>query len=139
MMLSLNLLRSQMLLSDQCSYTNESEKGLKQHQRMKHKISQTDEANIYLEDKISQIDRELDDESDEEEAQINVLFRNQLKQVKPEKVKNMSKQELVDLNVQISKYLMIKMLELQLFHSNIQASNIQATVNNVMKNYMKAS
>ena len=30
---------------DQCSYTNESDKGLKQHQRMKHKIYQTDGAN----------------------------------------------------------------------------------------------
>ena len=29
---------------DQCSYTNESENGLKQHQRMKHKISQIDGA-----------------------------------------------------------------------------------------------
>ena len=51
----------------------------------------------------------------------------------------MSNKELVDLNVEISKHVMIKMLELRLFQSKIQARNMQATVNNEIKAYLKES
>ena len=69
---------------------------------------------------------------------LTASVKNQIKQVKPEKLKNMSKKELTDLNIEISKYVMIKMLELKLFHTiNCKASNIQATVNNLMEEYVK--
>ena len=93
-----------------------------------------------LADKIPQIDGKVDDETAEEEAQVKELIEYQIKLVKNEKLKNMSEKELVDLKVEISICVMIKMLELQLFHTfSCKLSNIQATVNNVMKNYMKAS
>ena len=93
-----------------------------------------------LADKIPQIDGEVDDETAKEEAQVKELIEYQIKLVKNEKLKNMSEKELVDLKVEISICVMIKMLELQLFHTfSCKLSNIQATVNNVMKNYMKAS
>ena len=106
---------------------------------MKHKISQTYEANIYLEDKIPQIDGEVDHEAEEEDAHVKTIIENQIKQVKPEKLKNMSEKELTDFNVKISKYVLIKMLELKLFHTfNCKPSNLQATVNNLMEEYMNA-
>ena len=99
----------------------------------------TDGANKYIEDNIPQIDGGVDDESAEETAKVNELIRNQINQTKPKKLKKMSNKELVDLNVEISKHVMIKMLELRLFQSKIQARNMQATVNNEIKAYLKES
>ena len=65
--------------------------------------------------------------------------RNQINQTKPKKLKKMSNKELVDLNVEISKHVMNKMLERRLFQSKIQARNMQATVNNEIKAYLKES
>ena len=90
-----------------------------------------------LEDKIPQIDGEIDNEAADQEAQIKQTIKNQIKQMKPEKLQNMLKKDLTDLNVEISKYVMIKMLELKLFNAtHSKASNIQATVKSLMEEYM---
>ena len=52
----------------------------------------------------------------------------------------MSNSELNEFNVEVSKYVMVNMLELKLFKTfNCGASNIQTIVSNLTKTYMKAS
>ena len=91
-------------------------------------------------DKISQIDGEVDVEAVEDNVKVKKLIKDKIKQFETAKLKNMSKKELSDVNIEISKEVMVKMLELKLFDTfNCGASNIQGIVNDVMKDYMKVS
>ena len=93
-----------------------------------------------LEENIPQIDGEIDDEAAEDDAHVKKIIKSKIKQVKAKKLRNMSNDELNEFNVEICKYVMVKMLELKLFKTlTCKASNIQAIVSNLMKNHMKAA
>ena len=126
---------------DHCEFESTSENGANIHMEEVHRNAYTEtnlETNHY--DKIPQIDGEVDDEAAEDDSKVKELIKDQIKPFETAKLKNMSQKELSDVNIKISKEVMIKMLELKLFNTfNCGASNIQGIVNDVMKDYMKVS
>ena len=123
---------------DHCEFKSASENALGIHIGDVHSNSFTEtDLETDPEFKIPQIDGEVDNEAAEQEAKILQIIKNQIKQVKPETLENMSEKDLTDLNIEICKYVMIKMLELKLFNAtHSKASNIQATVKSLMEEYM---
>ena len=126
---------------DHCELESTSENGVSVHMEEVHRKDYTEtDGETNHDDKIPQIDGEVDDEAVEDDAKVKNLIKDKIKQFETAKSQNTSRKELSDVNIEISKDVMIKMLQLKLLHTfNYGASNIQAIVNDVMKDYMKVS
>ena len=125
---------------DHCEFESTSENGVSVHMEEVHRKDNTETDEETDHDKIPQIDGGVDEEAVEDDAKVKNLIKDKIKQFKTATLWNMSKKELSDVEIKISKDVMINMLQLKLFHTfNCGASNIQTIVNDVMKDYMKVS
>ena len=125
---------------DHCGFESTSENGVSVHMEEVHRKDYTDTDVETNHDKTSQIDGGVDEEAVEDDAKVKNLIKDKIKQFETAKLRNMSNKELSDVEIEISKDVMIKMLQLKLFHTfNCGASNIKAIVNDIMKDYMKVS
>ena len=124
-----------------CEFNSASKNDVSIHIEDVHRKSYTEtDSETSLEDNIPKIDGEIDDEAAEDDAHVKKIIESKIRQVKAKKLRNMSNDELNEFNVEVCKYVMVKMLKLKLFKTfNCGASNIKAIVSNLRKNYMKAS
>ena len=125
---------------DDCELESTLENGVSVHMEEVHRKDYTEMDVETNHDKIPQIDGGVDEEAVEDDAKVKNLIKDKIKQFETAKLRNMSKKELSDVEIEISKDVMIRMLQLKLFHTvNCGASNIKAIVNDIIKDYMKGS
>ena len=124
-----------------CEFNSATKNVLSIHIEDVHRKSYNEtDSETSIEDNIPQIDGDVDDEAAEDDAHVKKIIESKIKQVKVKKLRKISDEELNEFNVEVCKYVMVKMLELKLFKTfNCGGSNIQAIVSSLTKNYMKAS